>query len=379
MSEDLLFYAQLGRVDDIARLVAEGVNPDWAREDGVTTLMMAAMPGRVEVMRSLLDSGATIDLQAPDGTSALLAACAFARTSRDIAGVELLLSRGAQPKLAKAEGNDALMLAARHGLAEAVIALLKSGADPRRKNRYGTTALMQAARGHLVETVRLLLRAGADRSATDEGGLTAKRYAWELGPPPSELVALLAPSDFGSLELSRSDGARQLSRFERPSFKMTLLGSWNESGTGDSLELLEVTGERQILVDVTHLPAELDPEEQKEALALKVRELTARAREDAPGCHVSEVRIVEANHTTQARWTVAFDEANACDLAVASSHGDPCGQTRTSTSPAFFVAVCIYATRARFVTLSYRDFRPNLSDETRGRQAGESVASFRVK
>jgi hypothetical protein len=29
--------------------------------------------------------------------------------------------------------------------------------------------------------------------------------------------------------------------------------------------------------------------------------------------------------------------------------------------------------------MSYRDFRPNLSEETRGRQAGESVASFRVK
>ena len=51
----------------------------------------------------------------------------------------------------------------------------------------------------------------------------------------------------------------------------------------------------------------------------------------------------------------------------------------SSPSEAFFVAACIYATPARFLTLSYRDLRPNLSDETRGRQAGESVASFRVK
>src|SRR5690606_33669437 len=148
MSEDLLFYAQLGRADHISRLVAEGADPDWRREDGVTTLMMAAMTGRLEVMASLLDSGATIDLQAPDGTTALLAACTFARTTREIAGVELLVGRGAKPNLANAEGNDALMLCARHGLVEAVIVLLRAGADPLHTNRYGTTALMQAARGH---------------------------------------------------------------------------------------------------------------------------------------------------------------------------------------------------------------------------------------
>ncbi len=113
MSEDLLLYAQLGRADRIAKLVAEGVDPDWRREDGVTTLMMAAMTGRLEVMSSLVDCGATVDLQSPDGTTALLAACAYARTTRDIAGIELLLLRGAEPNLANTEGNDALMLCAR--------------------------------------------------------------------------------------------------------------------------------------------------------------------------------------------------------------------------------------------------------------------------
>jgi hypothetical protein len=44
-----------------------------------------------------------------------------------------------------------------------------------------------------------------------------------------------------------------------------------------------------------------------------------------------------------------------------------------------FIASCIYAGPTRFVTLSYHDYRPNLSEESRGRQAGESVASFRVK
>ena len=47
MSEDLLLYAQLGYADHIKRLVKEGVDPDWRREDGVTTLMITALTGRV--------------------------------------------------------------------------------------------------------------------------------------------------------------------------------------------------------------------------------------------------------------------------------------------------------------------------------------------
>lgn len=352
MSEDLLLYAQLGRADRIAKLVADGADPDWRREDGVTTLMMAAMTGRLEVMSSLLDSGATIDLQSPDGTTALLASCAYARTTRDIAGMELLLARGADPNLSNTEGNDALMLCARHGLADGVIALLKAGARPNQANRHGTTALMQAARGHLVETVRILVRAGADRGKTDANGLTANRYANELGPPPPELAMILAPSDLGSLELSKS-----VSRFDRPEFKIKLLGSWNESteGTGE-YEYLEVTGERQITISVVNLPEELDPDERQDAIARNVGIHKQRTREEANGaCRFTEVRFLEASQTTQARWSAMSDD----------------GQ--------LFVASCIYAAPKRFVTLSYHDYRPNLSEETRGRQAGECVAKFRVK
>lgn len=351
MSEDLLLYAQLGRADRIARLVADGADPDWRREDGVTTLMMAAMTGRLEVMTSLLDVGASIDLQSPDGTTALLAACAYARTTRDIAGLELLLARGADPNLGNTEGNDALMLCARHGLVEGVIALLKAGAKPTQKNRYGTTALMQAARGHLVETVRVLLKAGADRGQLDEGGLNASRYAYEVGPPPPELASMLAPSDLGSLDLSRS-----VSRFDRPEFRIKLLGSWNETENEGEYEYLETTGERQIVISIVNLPEELDGDERQDAIARNVVQHKQRTRSEATSeCRFSEVRFLEADSTTQARWSA------------------------TSEDGQLFVATCIYATPLRFVTLSYQDFRPNLSDETRGRQAGESVMKFRVK
>lgn len=353
MSEDLLLYAQLGYADHISRLVADGTDPDWRRADGVTTLMIAALTGRVAIMTALVDAGATVDLQAPDGMTALLAATAFARTTRDIAGIEMLLARGADPNLANVEGNDPLMMTARHGLVEGVIVLLKAGADPKRANRYGTTALMQAARGHLVETARVLLRAGADPTQKDERGLTAASYARELGKPPAELVAVLAPGELGG----GSSMPRRTCRFDKNDFRLKLIGSWSESSeTEDTIEILETTGERQIVVSVTHLPVELDAAERHDAIARRVREHVAQLRADnGDDCSFSEVRFAEASDAIQARFN-GFAEANEA-----------------------FFAVCVYAAPLKFVTLTYRDFRPNLSLEARGRQASESVASFRVK
>jgi hypothetical protein len=350
MSEDLLFFAQLGYADQIKRLVADGIDPDWRREDGVTTLMMAAMTGRIEVMEALIEVGATVDLQTPDGTTALLAACTYARTTREIMGIEVLLARGANPSLANDEGNDALMMAARHGLVDAAVALIRAGADTRRANRFGTTALMQAARGHLVETCRALIRAGAERTAKDERGLTASQYARELGPAPPELTALLSPTE-------SAPSSRQACKFDREDFKLKLLGSWNEHvGEGElEFEYVEASRDRQILVYVTHLPAELDPDERHDAISRRVKEYMAALRDEAgEEVRFSEMRLAEARDAIQARFNA----------------------TRGND---FFVAVCVYAAPLKFVTLAYRDFRRNLSEESRGRQAGESVASFRVK
>jgi hypothetical protein len=241
------------------------------------------------------------------------------------------------------------MMAARHGLVDAAVALIRAGADTRRANRFGTTALMQAARGHLVETCRALIRAGADRTAKDERGLSAASYARELGEAPPELAALLAPSE------STAPSTRQACKFDRDDFKLKLLGSWQEH-TGDGVfEYVEESRDRQILVHVTHLPAELDPDERHDAISRRVKEYMAALRDEAgEEVQFSEVRLAEARDAIQARFNA----------------------TRGND---FFVAVCVYAAPLKFVTLAYRDFRRNLSEESRGRQAGESVASFRVK
>jgi len=208
---------------------------------------------------------------------------------------------------------------------------------------------MQAARGHLVETCRALIRAGADRAAKDERGLTAAQYARELGAAPPELSALLMPSD------AVAPSSRLASKFDRDDFKLKLLGSWTEHAGEGEFEYAEASRDRQILVYGTHLPAELDPDERHDAISRRVKEYMAALRDEAgEDVRFSEMRLAEARDAIQARFN--------------ASRGND-----------FFVAVCVYAAPLKFVTLAYRDFRPNLSEESRGRQAGESVASFRVK
>ena len=73
----------------------------------------------------------------------------------------LLASRNADVNGVDADGNTALIEAARFGHDEVVTALLIAKADVNRKNRDGKTALMLAAEGGHDEVVRLLTQANA--------------------------------------------------------------------------------------------------------------------------------------------------------------------------------------------------------------------------
>jgi len=360
VSEDLLLYAQLGYAQHISRLVAGGVDPDWRREDGVTTLMIAALTGRDAIMEALIDAGATVDLRAPDGTTALLAATAFAQTTRETSGIELLLARGADPNLANVEGNTALMMSARHGLVTAIVALLHAGAATDMQNRYGSTALMQAARGHLIESARVLLRAGADPARVDESGRSARDYAREAGAPLPDLAAMLAPPPApasargGPPPASVPPPAQGTSRFEHDHFVLTLIGSWHGVPLAlDAVRVVEASGARRIDVEVERLDVELAEGDRHDAVAIRVGELSTAISGEVGPCRFSEVRFAEASGALQARFH-----------AVATG---------------VFFALCLYATPRKVVTLRYRDDRPGLGEEARGRQAGECVATFVVR
>jgi len=353
VSEDLLFAAQLGLAGHIAQLIESGVDPNWRRPDGTTTLMIAALFGRVSIIEALLDHGADVDLRAPDGTTALLAATIYAATTRDTSTMEALVARGANPNLANSEGNTALGMTARNGLIEGAVLLLKAGADPNASNKHGMTPLMQAARGHLVETVRVLLRAGADPTRRCSRGLTAAQHASELGAPPPELVELLKPRELGPGQV----GKRVVARFDRADFKISLVGTWSEQAAeGDAFVVVDQTGERQITVHVEPAPEEPDVASRREPVtAAAVAKQEGFSAHAGGRCRFSPVRAAEAGDVVQVRFN-GVDESR--DV---------------------FFAVCVFGARDKYVTLTYEDFRPGMSEDARGLQAQESVASFRVK
>lgn len=123
------------------------------------------------------------------------------------ADVKAMLARGVDPNSVDANGDPALVVAARAGNAATVDALLAAKADPERRNRWGDNAMMLAAlNGHagiakalrarnaaidgkgwtpLIyaatgghdEMVRWLLGEGADINAASPNGTTALMMA----------------------------------------------------------------------------------------------------------------------------------------------------------------------------------------------------------
>lgn len=72
--EDLFSYAMGGEVEEVRRLLEEGVNPNAADEDGETALMFAVSSSIPEVVDVLLDAGADPGSKNSSGLTALMGA-----------------------------------------------------------------------------------------------------------------------------------------------------------------------------------------------------------------------------------------------------------------------------------------------------------------
>jgi hypothetical protein len=173
----------------VGKLIAQGRDVDGTDAYGLTPLMWAARNGRVATIRALLKAGAGPDVRdrGPNGWTPL----AHAIHRNQCGAVQALLDGGADPNRTFDEHRvTPLMMAAGYGYTDGVEALLARGADPRIATVGGFTALAAAVRGApdidrftfgrcQLSTVKALVAAVPDLELPDNGfGRSARWAAW---------------------------------------------------------------------------------------------------------------------------------------------------------------------------------------------------------
>lgn len=110
---------------------------------------------------------------------------------RDLPWTNLLLSRGADPRIADRAGATPLRLAAQIGFVEGAEALLSRGANVNQSTANGVTALHIAVQRRDIAMVRMLIAAGANPDLADNvAGKSARDYATEDRRSAAILTAL---------------------------------------------------------------------------------------------------------------------------------------------------------------------------------------------
>ena len=190
--------------DAVRTLLAEGVDVNAARPDGVTALLWAAHWDDPEMVDLLVRAGADVTAADDHGVTPLERAAENA----SLAMVETLLAAGGDPNATQTSGLTPLMTAARTGDVQVVGALLRAGADVTAATiETHSTALMWAVSEGHADIVRALHDAGANPRTSTAAGFTPLMYAARHGDIPLVEVLLAAGVDVNDLS---ADGTHVL-------------------------------------------------------------------------------------------------------------------------------------------------------------------------
>jgi len=155
---DMLKAIDEQNYEEVRELMAKCRCPNTRNVDGEPALLLAAQSGSLEITEFILDEGANPNVRSrTSGTTALMV---FARRD-SVAGVELLLGRGADFDAADATGETALMYAVRGRARRVLPILLGKGANPDLANYQGQTAMDIAQRNRYRVMEQLLTDAAS--------------------------------------------------------------------------------------------------------------------------------------------------------------------------------------------------------------------------
>lgn len=157
MSAELFSAAKSGDTEALRRLIAAGVSPNSANDEGQTPLHIAAVEGHLGAVQALIDSGADVNARdAMQWTPIFKAAYNHEQDTGYAPVVKALVDAGADVNARIGFGLTPLMLAAGGGEGAVCEVLLNAGADALATNEAGRSALQMAKERHWVDVINLL-------------------------------------------------------------------------------------------------------------------------------------------------------------------------------------------------------------------------------
>ncbi|XP_041824388.1 protein phosphatase 1 regulatory subunit 16A [Melanotaenia boesemani] len=194
-SVTLLDAAARNDVDEVRKLLNNGVNPDLINEDGLTALHQCCIDDFVEIVQCLLDAGACVNACDSELWTPLHAAATCGHTGL----VQLLIQAGADLLAVNADGNMPYDLCED----EATLELLEMVMAEQGITQDRIDECRGAKETVMLADVQTLVQSGADLNAQDNNGATLIHIAAANGYMS---VAELLVEHRAQLEVKDSDG-----------------------------------------------------------------------------------------------------------------------------------------------------------------------------
>lgn len=177
LGETAISYAAgRARFDIVRALLEAGANPNEISEHSLT-LLTAAGFGDSSVVETLIKAGANINTII-DGRSPLMQAIEWAFSPDDVQIVRLLIEAGANLEVQDKYGNTALMIAIEKDKSEIVEMLISAGAS---SEQVESVNLLKACQSETIEQIQELLQSNANPNVKDTSGLSALGVAAATG------------------------------------------------------------------------------------------------------------------------------------------------------------------------------------------------------